>query len=373
MFDVTAVTGYTYTYDYHNPDVTDEQDAEYAAYVQDTWVIDEKWSVEAGARFDRQTLIDESTFAPRLGVAFDPQGRGRTRIYANYGRFYDSVFSNVVSFMDTDGLTLEFNDGVNSYFYEYDYTVDSAMETPYKDSWTFGVEQELPWKLKVGVSTTHWKGKNQLRTTFTDDPSSLPSSVEVDPLADAAIVMDSEGRADYDDYKIMVRKPFSHRFEVIGSYTRSRVQGDVSEDFGFEDRSDARSLDYTRLSYDRPDVINLSAFGLLPAGFEVTGIYRYQSGRLYSPLTPTNDIDTTVGAKNSQRMPPQRSFDLSLSKRFDFGRTQAKFTAQVFNLTNELNVIDVDRYTSSGAFFGAPVDVDFGRIFQLGVELRLGS
>ena len=372
VFDVTAVTGYTYTYDYHNPDVTDEQGAEYAAYVQDSWVIDEKWSVEAGARFDRQTLIDESNFAPRVGVAFDPQGRGRTRIYANYGRFYDSVFSNVVSFLDTDGLTLEVNNGSTSYFYEYDYAVDE-LETPYKDSWTFGVEQELPWKLKVGVSTTHWKGKNQLRTTFTDDPSSLPSSVEVDPNADSAIIMDSRGRADYDDYKIMVRKPFSHRFEVIGSYTRSRVRGDVSEDFGFEDRSDARSLDYTRLSYDRPDVINLSAFGLLPVGFEVTGIYRYQSGRLYSPLTPGNDIDTTVGAKNSQRMPPQRSFDLSVSKRFDFGHTQAKFTAQVFNLTNELNVIDVDRYTSSGAFFGAPVDVDFGRIFQVGVELRLGS
>jgi hypothetical protein len=195
----------------------------------------------------------------------------------------------------------------------------------------------------------------------------------VDPTADAAVILDSHGTSEYDDYKLMVRKPFSHRFEVIGSYTRSRVQGDVAEDFGFEDRTDARSLDYTRLSYDRPDVINLSAFGLLPAGFEVTGIYRYQSGRLYSPLAPNGDVDPNGTGKNSQRMPPQRSFDLSVSKRLDFGSTQAKFTAQVFNLTNETNVIDVDRYTSSGQFFGAPVDVDFGRIFQLGVEFRFGS
>lgn len=373
VLDLTDVNGYTYTYDYHNPDVTDRNDAEYAAYVQDTWVIDEKWTVEAGARFDRQTIIDESNVAPRVGVAFDPKGRGRTRIYANYGRFYDSVFTSFVDFLNTDGFTLEFNDGVNSYFYEYDYAVDGALETPYKDSWTFGFEQELPWKLKVGVSTTHWTGENQLRTTFTNDLASLPSSVEVDPNADSAVILDSHGTSEYDDYKIMVRKPFSHRFEVIGSYTRSRVQGDVAEDFGFENRTDARSLDYTRLSYDRPDVINLSAFGLLPAGFEVTGIYRYQSGRLYSPLQPNGNIDTTVGAKNSQRMPPQRSFDLSVSKRLDFGRTQMKFTAQVFNLTNEMNVIDVDPYTSSGQFFGAPVDVDFGRIFQLGLELRFGS
>jgi len=42
------------------------------------------------------------------------------------------------------------------------------------------------------------------------------------------------------------RKAFSHRFEALASYTRSRVEGDTATDFGFEKRQDARSLDFVR-------------------------------------------------------------------------------------------------------------------------------
>jgi hypothetical protein len=87
-------------------------------------------------------------------------------------------------------------------------------------------------------------------------------------------------------------------------------------------------------------------------------------------LTFTGDIDTSVGGKNSRRMPSQRSLDVALTKRFMLGRGQLKLTGQVFNLTNELNVVDVDRYTGSGSAFGQPVAVDFGRTLQLGLELR---
>ena len=43
---------------------------------------------------------------------------------------------------------------------------------------------------------------------------------------------------------------------------------------------------------------------------------------------------------------------------------------QVFNVTNELNVVDVDRFTGSGGAFMQPIAVDFGRIYQFGLEFR---
>jgi len=372
---------YQIVYDYQNPEVTDRRDAEMDAFIQDTWVINEHWSLEGGVRWDHQTILGDQNFAPRIGAAYDPQGRGRTKIYGNYGRFYDNVFSSFVDFLGTDGLTKTFDlydassSTTTTYVYEYDYTVDGELEAPYKDSWTIGVEQELPWNLKVGLSHTQWEGKNQLRTTSTTDLSTLDSSVEVDPNANAAVVLDSKGRSDYSDIKLSVRKPFSHRFELIGSYTRSRVRGDSSFDFGLENRGDQRSLDFTRLEYDRPDVINLSAFGNLPLGFETTGVFRYQSGHLYSPLNSAGGfIDPAAGGKNSQRLPPIRALDLSLSRRFALGRTQMKLTAQVFNVTNELNVIDVDRHSlvggSPNSGYRQPVELDFGRIVQVGLELR---
>ena len=368
----------SYVNDYRNPDVTDRKDTEAAAFVQDTWVIDEHWVVEGGLRWDHQSIIGENNFAPRAGVAWDPKGKGKTRIYGNYGRFYDNVFTSFVDFQNTDGYTVSYSlydagSGSSSgVLYDYDYAIDGDLKTPYKDSWTVGFEQELPWNVRLGLSHTQWEGKNQLRTTATTDLSTVPSSVDLDPAANAAIILDTKGRSDYTDLKLTVRKPFSHRFEVIGSYTRSRVRGDSSDDFGLENRADKRSLDFTNLSYDRPDLINLSAFGNLPFGLELTGIYRYQSGRLYSPLVFTaagTTIDANEGGKNSLRMPPVRSLDLSLSKRFEVGRSQMKITAQAFNLTNELNVVDVERFTSS-SMFGRPVDVDFGRIVQVGVEFR---
>jgi outer membrane receptor protein involved in Fe transport len=366
-----------YTYNYRNPELTDRTDTEVAAYVQDTWVIDEHWTVEGGLRWDHQSIIRDDNIAPRAGVAYDPTGRGKSKIYANFGRFYDSVFIDFVDFLNTDGSSTTLNyyyadwaSGGSFEIYSYDYATDGKIEAPYRDSWTVGFEQELPWDIKVGASATGWEGRNQLRATYTTDLGEVPPNVVLDPSANAAVILDSKGISDYRDWKLTVRKPFSRRFEILGSYTHSRVRGDTSEDFGFENRADQKSLEFTRLAYDRPDLVNLSAFANLPWGMEVTGIYRYQSGRLYSPLTFTGTIDDTVGNKNSQRMPAQRSFDFSLAKRIQMGDKQLKLTGQVFNLTNELNVIDVDRFSGSGAAFRQPVAVDFGRTVQFGLEFR---
>ena len=366
-----------YVYNYRNPEVTDRTDTEAAAYVQDSWVIDEHWTVEGGLRWDQQSIIKENNIAPRAGVAYDPQGRGKAKIYANFGRFYDSVFVDFVDFLDSDGSTATLNlyyadyaYGYSAEIYNYDYAIDGNLEAPYRDSWTVGYERELPFDIKVGVSTTRWKGHNQLRASFLTNLADLPSGVILDPSANAAVILDSKGRSEYRDWKFTVRKPFSRNFELLGSYTHSSVRGDASEDFGFENRSDPNALDYTRLSYDRPELVNLSAFANLPYGMEVTGIYRYQSGRLYSPLTFSGQIDTVVGGKNSERMPAQRSLDLSLAKRFRIGENQFKLTGQVFNLTNELNIVDVERFSGAGAAFSQPVAVDFGRTIQIGVEFR---
>lgn len=370
--------GYRYfvKYDYLATEDTDRKDRETAAFVQDTWTPNGHWTLDAGLRMDYQSLLGDKNLAPRLGLAWDPRGKGKTKLYGNWGRFYDNIFTDFVDLARADGFqtTYVITDDLNSptYYYEsapvyvYDYVVDGELRSPRRDSYTLGVEQALPWDVAVGISHTRWRGRDQLRTTLTTDVTGL----SVEPGANAAVVFDSQGRSRYRGTELVLRKAFSHDFELLASYTRSRVEGDTAEDFGFENRQDARSLDFTRLSYDRPDVLNFSAFWRMPGDLDLTVINRYQSGALFSPtiFVPGSGIriDPALG-KNSRRQPPLRSLDLSLSKSFGVGRRQVKVTGQVFNLLNNLNVTTVDNFGSSA---GRPVDVDFGRMFQVGLEVR---
>ena len=75
----------------------------HAAYVQDTWRINKYLSVLVGLRHEQERVVgspDETTgdryaysftgqWAPRIGVTVDPLGRGKTKAWYNYGRFFE--------------------------------------------------------------------------------------------------------------------------------------------------------------------------------------------------------------------------------------------------------------------------------------------
>jgi outer membrane receptor protein involved in Fe transport len=363
-------------YDYLAPEKTDRKDHEAALFAQDTWVPNAHWTLDAGLRMDYQSFVGDRNLAPRVGVAWDPRGKSRTKIYGNWGRFYDSIFTDFVDFARADGYqtTYVITDNINnptsysesSPINSYVYVIDGPLRSPRRDSFTVGAEQSLPWDMSLGISHTRWTGRNQLRTTVTTDLTGL----NVGPTATGAVVFDSKGRSRYRGTELFLRKSFSHGFEMMGSYTRSQVEGDTAEEFGFENRQDARSLDFTRLRYDRPDLVNFSALWKLPGRLDLTVINRYQSGSLYSPTVYAPGIGIVVDpaqGKNSRRQPPLRSLDLSLSRDFTAGKGQFRITGQVFNLLNNLNVTNVDTF---GASAGRPVSVDFSRIFQVGVEFH---
>jgi hypothetical protein len=74
-----------------------------AAYIQDSWAVAPALTVNLGLRYEEflnkdglgEDFIEiDGQWAPRLGVIWDPGGRGRQKLVASFGRYYLPVASN---------------------------------------------------------------------------------------------------------------------------------------------------------------------------------------------------------------------------------------------------------------------------------------
>jgi len=74
-------------------------------YLQDRWRPFDRLTVNAGVRWDRQEIFDrfgakvidlKDDYAPRIGVIFDPQGDGHSRLYASFGDYYEQIPMDLV-------------------------------------------------------------------------------------------------------------------------------------------------------------------------------------------------------------------------------------------------------------------------------------
>ncbi|HTS80103.1 MAG TPA: TonB-dependent receptor [Myxococcaceae bacterium] len=69
-------------------------------FVQDSWSILDKVTLNVGVRYDTLALAGDDgitrialsdQLSPRIGVVWDPTQQGRSKIYANYGRYYENI------------------------------------------------------------------------------------------------------------------------------------------------------------------------------------------------------------------------------------------------------------------------------------------
>jgi len=81
------------------------------AFVQDRIRLNDQLTVDAGLRYDDQTLTtDRNNFAPRLGFAWHPNGDSRSVVRAGYAMYYTQIRANAIASALTGGL-----DGITTY------------------------------------------------------------------------------------------------------------------------------------------------------------------------------------------------------------------------------------------------------------------
>jgi hypothetical protein len=70
-----------------------------AFFVEDEWKIGSSLTIRPGVRYEQETLSGsliqgfqlKNNWAPRVGVVWDPTRSGRSKVFANYGRYYARV------------------------------------------------------------------------------------------------------------------------------------------------------------------------------------------------------------------------------------------------------------------------------------------
>jgi carboxypeptidase family protein/TonB-dependent receptor-like protein len=74
-------------------------------FVQDSIRLTNDLTVDAGLRYDRQTLTDATAnFAPRVGFGWHPNGDSRLAVRGGYGMYYTQIRSNLIGNSLTGGL-----------------------------------------------------------------------------------------------------------------------------------------------------------------------------------------------------------------------------------------------------------------------------
>jgi len=189
---------YTYTYEYYGYEYQYkyiwkyEQDvftyggvtSNVGAFVDDSWKIGDRLTVNVGVRFDHsrasmpsfpvydgwtktagrtkewKDLIKWTTVSPRIGLAFQLTPDQKTLLKASYGRYYDALHManwnwpgpNVTDW--TSSYQLEGEEEWTVYDFipgGMAYTLDPDLKNPYSDQFSIGLERELFPNLSIGA------------------------------------------------------------------------------------------------------------------------------------------------------------------------------------------------------------------------------
>jgi len=265
--------------------------------------------------------LTNSNLAPRLFLSWDPYGSGRTKLFANWSRFYDKLFLNSITpeqgpdatfrayRADPDGLT-----GAGTANHGYGEAISAApanttqvdrhLDTPFTDELTVGFERELIPEIAIRVTWISRKYRKQLQDRDINhllrfdaagrpldllgahlETGGLNSRFEVrrpphpidwvpDGLPDLYLQnfffnqvfrIDNENEAFYHGVELEVVRRLHRRWQVEASYTYSRAVGSAESFLStLGDDPAAVESEFGYLDYDQRHVFKANLVAWLP-------------------------------------------------------------------------------------------------------------
>jgi hypothetical protein len=387
-----------------------------SAFAQDTWQLPRHVTVNAGLRYDRWSMtgtdLQDFNLAPRLGVAWDPRGDGRTAIRGGWGVFYNNVMTNVPIFtaffasqrtivINNPGYPDAFSRGTAANIPVSTYLFQDNQPLPRTYNATIGVQHQLMTRLAIGVDYVNAKGRELLQMIETN-PVQPATFVRLDPTQGFVRRIESRGYSDYNGLLVSTNARIGSRAQVGVSYTLSAYKTSTEAENGLIQADDLNPDDsYAYGNNDQRHRTVVNGTFDLPWGVQVSGILFSRSAvpvnittgadnnrngasndrpdlALGVELNSDNQFDrasflapgTRSGnlVRNAARGPGSWQVDLRVQKAIAMGRSRLDLFVEAFNLTNHVNLFNQIGNLAS-ASFGRSTQADIARQVQLGIRL----
>ncbi len=389
-----------------NPLASAPKDKNKSLYIQDSWKVLTNLTLNLGYRWEEQQVgsrdgtnaIDlKHDTAPRIGAIWDPMNNGRSKVYANYGRFYEAIPMDINLRAFGGELTIDVN---NQDPKATDFTpdpltpalkgtaryrllggsallepVDPNLKGQYIDEYLLGGDYEIASNLAVGIKYTYRNLGNVIEDFLIGstgeyliaNPGVGTGATGTTFLGD--VVQYGKAQRKYKGIEVHAEKRFSNNYQFFTSYVWSQLKGNYDGTFqastGQADPNINSAFDYADflvnnngfLSNDRTHVVKFYGSYTLSNGFakglDVGVGAHWESG---VPLTAQGYSVTyrnfeyyltTRGALG--RGPSDYEADIHAGFPIPVGGSHVSLLLDVFNIFNRQSATNLDqRYNQSG-------------------------
>jgi len=371
---------------------------EAAVFAQDSWKVHRRLTLNLGLRwnyyFCKDIDINHSDwrhFNPRFGFSWDPVGDGRTVVRGGVGTFSQNpqlnigLIAGLMAAMDIRTIIFpNYPDPFkpNPFFPSIPgqipidkYSTEPGLVPPYSVQMTLGGERQILADLSLGLDLVWTKGYRFTRLENFNPIIPGTGNKRKDPTKGNQWKFTDNGRSDFKGLYLTLTKRFSHGWGLDVAYTLSQSKADVETEqtspWSYDD--DAWERQYGPTNFDARHRLAISGIFNLPLGFQLSGLFYYQSKLPWNAVYPYDkNLDSLSNDYVDEHRNSRRGFDnyylnLRLSKEFRFSRFRLQIFAEGYNVTNKVNFTTIyNRYGQPD--FGKPIAAGSPRQIQFGAR-----
>ncbi|HSP15492.1 MAG TPA: TonB-dependent receptor [Thermoanaerobaculia bacterium] len=384
------------------PQVTEPETRNNSFYAQDSWKVVPNFTLNFGVRWESQEVLGrggvkafkiDNNWAPRVGAVWDVFNNGRSKAYANFGRFFEAIPMDInIRAFGGELVCFCYNFSDDPANIRPDATaparssllggstepVDPNLKGQHIDEFLLGYDQEVMPNLAVGIQGTYRKLANVIEdmligTTGEYLIANPGSGIGREAgFYEGGNVITPTAKRTYKGVELHATKHFSNNTQFFASYLWSKLEGNYDGTFqnstGQLDPNINSAFDYAdfivnntgKLSADRTHqlkfygsyqfsngALNGLNIGLATHYYSGTPLTAYGYSRAYQNW---EYYLTTRGSLG--RGPADYEADMHFSYPIKTGAARVNLIADIFN------VLNLQRKTQLDLRYNRPEDAD---------------